>query len=538
MLVAPLMSAWATSYTDATLDYAAVGEGTGTSDISGKTVDFGAFDAPLDPTQQAAAPGLLTIPETGGALVPTYNLPGVTARLNFTGQVLAEIYLGNITAWNNSALADINPGVSLPNETIDPVHRSDAGGATLGWTRFLSDDDPTWASEVGSGIRVVWPSVGSAASQDSGMLGAVDSTPGAIGYLDLSYALGQGATVGAVENPSGDFVQATLNDTESAIADSSGGLPAGDAGWYNSSVLNAPGADDYPIALLSYLVVYQNLSVAYPSYTLAKAVALVCFLDWAISSGQNESAPLYVVPIPSAIRALDQATIDSISFNGSAVASDAGVPVTFSETGLPTGQSWSVTLGGRLNSSASAAIGFWVVAGNYSFDVGSVTGYHPSPASGTIGVVGSPVGKAITFDPNSSGTANPSGGPAIDSFTFDPSSVTVDDHVTVAVLVTGGAAPLTYSYRGLPGGCPSVNLSSWSCAPNSTGVFPVEVIVTDSAGRSASANASLSVGQAPATSAKLLGLPASTGVAVLLGVAVAAGLAVVLVGFRVMRRRR
>ncbi|HEY1199208.1 MAG TPA: phosphate ABC transporter substrate-binding protein PstS [Thermoplasmata archaeon] len=318
-LVAPLMIAWSLAYTASTVNYASVGSGAGISDITSKTVDFGASDAPLNPAQRAAipSPGVVTIPESAGAAVPIYNLPSVSPTLKFTGQILAAIYLGGITNWNNTALQTINPGVTLPNAAIVVVHRSDGSGTTFVWSSFLSTANTTWATTLGHSTTINWPG-GVGSKGNSGVTATVKSTVDAIGYVDINYALTNGVAFGAVQNPSGNYVVANVTNIESAIKDANPTFPAATGDWYNVSVLNAPGAHDYPMATFTYLFVYKDLGVAYgSSYTQSKAQNLVNFLAWIVSAtGQSYSAPLYYIPLSSTAATFDLATVNSLTYNG------------------------------------------------------------------------------------------------------------------------------------------------------------------------------------------------------------------------------
>ena len=325
-LVAPLMIAWSLAYSDSTVNYASVGSGAGISDITGKTVDFGASDAPLNPAQRAdiPSPGVVTFPESAGAAVPIYNLPGISTTLKFTGQILAEIYLGTMTNWNNSVLQGVNPGVTLPNAAIVVVHRSDGSGTTFVWSSFLSLENATWASTLGHATTINWP-VGVGAKGNSGVTTTVKSTADAIGYVDINYALTNGVAFGAVQNPTGNYIVANVTNIESAIKDANPTFPSATGDWYNVSVLNAPGAHDYPLATFTYLFVYKDPGVAYgSSYSQAKAQALVDFLSWIVSAtGQSYSAPLYYIPLTSAAVTFDQATIASITYNGATLSACA-----------------------------------------------------------------------------------------------------------------------------------------------------------------------------------------------------------------------
>jgi phosphate ABC transporter phosphate-binding protein len=323
-LVAPLMDQWATSYwTGSILTYDAAGSSAGIQAVSTKVVDFGASDAPLTAAQRTAAPGILTIPESAGGVVPIYNIPNLKAALNFNGSVLAQIFDGQITNWNNTALQTLNPGVVLPVQNILPIYRTGGSGTTFIFSSFLTLENAYWASHYNKNTS--WPSglPGTGASGNGGVATTVATTTYAIGYVDLNYAQStSGIGVGSVENPSGKFIHATVANTESALVDitSQSGftLPAGSGDWYNVSLLNAPGANDYPITSLTYLLVYKELNV-YSAYTLNSAENLVDFLHWAITTGQTWSALLYYVPLPTFIVNADNTTINSMTFNGGAI---------------------------------------------------------------------------------------------------------------------------------------------------------------------------------------------------------------------------
>jgi phosphate transport system substrate-binding protein len=321
-LVAPLMDQWATSYWNgAAVTYDSAGSSAGIGAITAKTVDYGASDAPLDPAQVAAMPSpVLTIPESAGGVVPIYNLAGVTT-LNFNGSVLAQIFDGTLTNWNNTPLQSLNTGVTLPNATIIPIHRTGGSGTSFIFTSFLTLENTVWASTYGKGTA--WPTnitVGVGASGNGGVASTVGTTPYSIGYVDLNYALnaGSGVGIGNVKNPSGNFIHATVANTESALVDSNPTLPAGTGDWYNVSLLNAPGANDYPITSLTYVLVFQNLT-AYSNYNLGYAENLVDFLHYIVTVGQNVSAELYYVPLTADIVSSDLASINSMTFGGQAI---------------------------------------------------------------------------------------------------------------------------------------------------------------------------------------------------------------------------
>lgn len=317
-LVYPLMYQWETTYTQASVNYASVGSGAGILQITAKTVDFGATDAPLNASQRAAAPGVLTIPESAGAVVPIYNLPGLSKTLQFNGSILAQIYLGTITNWNNSELQAINPGVTLPNANIIVVERSDGSGTTFIWTSYLSAESATWKTQIGHSTVVQWPT-GIKSKGNTGVTTTVQTTADAIGYVDINYALTNSIAYGKVQNPSGNYILASVNNSAAALKDANPTLPVGSGDWYNISALNAPGAGDYPIVSFTYLLVYQDLSAAFPSYTLANAENLVDFIDWGVTTGQSYSAQLYYIPLPASVVTAVQTTLQSMTFGGSAV---------------------------------------------------------------------------------------------------------------------------------------------------------------------------------------------------------------------------
>lgn len=321
-LVEPLIDQWETSYWTGSVvtAYNPAGSSSGISAITLKVVDFGASDAPLTNTQLAAAPGLLEVPEAAGGVVPIYNLAGIT-HLHFNGSVLAQIFDGQITNWNNTALQSLNPGVTLPSASIAPVYRTGGSGTTFIFTSFLTLKNSYWASHYGRNLS--WPSglPGTSASGNGGEASTVSTTPDAIGYVDIEYALTSSASlgIGAVQNPTGNFIVANVTNTESALVDLHPTLPSGSESWYNVSFLDAPGAGDYPITSLTYLLVYQDLSSAYSSYTLNSAENLVDFIQWAITTGQSWSPKLSYAPLPGFVLTVDNATLSSMMFDGSAV---------------------------------------------------------------------------------------------------------------------------------------------------------------------------------------------------------------------------
>ncbi len=324
--VLPLMQTWYGNYSTSQVNYQGIGSGAGISQITAKTLDFGASDAPLNATQRAAAAGILEIPESAGAVAIIYNLPSLTKPLNLTGAVLAGIYLGVITNWNDSRITSLNPGNPTPNQAITPVERADGSGTTYALTDFLSKDNTSWATKIGKTLLPKWP-VGLGESGSSKVAATVASTTSSVGYVDLTYALKNNIKYAAIQNPSGKNILPTIANTLSAVNDAvgamAGGLPAGSGDWSSVSLVNAPGSGDYPITTFTYVLVYQALDTAYAgsanTYTQQKAEDLVNWLHWMLTTGQTFSALDYYIPLPSNVVSADQTTVNTITYGGGAV---------------------------------------------------------------------------------------------------------------------------------------------------------------------------------------------------------------------------
>ena len=326
------MDQWEAAYNKATsnqVNYPGSGSGTGLTDFSEHPplLDFAVTDDPLDAAETAALPSAaLTLPITSGAITIIYNLPGIAGHLNLTGAIVAEIYLGTITNWDNSAIQTINPGVSLPNATITTVHRSDSAGTTYVLTDFLSQDSPTWNTTVGKGIAVSWPKAPTqtAVKGNSAVLSTVETTADTIGYSDLTDVLlaKTPPQYAAVQNPKGNFIVPTLASTASAIADKTASttFPSSSGNWYNVSMVNAQGTTDYPLATFIYMYVYQAADQGFQP-SLTKAQVIVQWLDWLLTVGQtySNSTGLYYVALPPAVVAVDNAGIQTMTFNGKAI---------------------------------------------------------------------------------------------------------------------------------------------------------------------------------------------------------------------------
>ena len=299
--------------TNVQIDYPGGGSGAGIKALTDKTVDFAGSDAPLTASQRAAAPNALHIPETIGAITVAYNLPGVPTGLKLTGQVIADIFLGTTTKWNDPAIQNLNPTTTLPDQNIVTVHRSDSSGTTNWFTKYLSSVSSTWNSQVGSGTSVQWPG-GTGASGNSGVAATVQSTQYAVGYIELAYALKNDIPVATIQNPAGNWIAPSLAST-TAAAESLTGLPAGDQDWGSVSLLNTSGQQAYPIVTPTYILVYKELNVV-PGMDQNKATHLVQFLWYLVHGGQSLASDLEYAPLPSNVVQVDEASLNSITFNG------------------------------------------------------------------------------------------------------------------------------------------------------------------------------------------------------------------------------
>ncbi len=318
----PFLNAIITKYStdvkpNVLVNYQSIGSGGGIAALKQPTptVDFAASDAPLSTTDTANIPNALHIPETIGAVTIAYNLPGVPSGLHLTSKVIADIYQGTITMWNDPAIQNLNPDTMLPAQTINTVHRSDGSGTTFIFTGYLSASSTSWDTGVGQGKSVSWP-VGTGSSGNTGVASSVNGIQYSIGYVELAYILENGMTVAAIQNPAGNWIQPSLESTQLAVqSGASSGLPAGDASWANVSLLNAPDANAYPIVSFTYLLSYKELNEI-PGMTQDKATALVQFLWYVVHDGQDLAPGLSYAKLPSNVVQINEATIRSITFNG------------------------------------------------------------------------------------------------------------------------------------------------------------------------------------------------------------------------------
>jgi phosphate ABC transporter phosphate-binding protein len=299
------------------INYQGGGSGKGVTDFTGKLVDFACTDAPLSASEREAAPNALHIPETIGAITIAYNLPGITSGLKLDGTTLANIYLGTITNWNDPAIVALNPDLTLPDHVISTVHRSDSSGTTNWFTKYLALVSPTWEETVGTGKSVQWPGTNAlGASGNSNVAATVTQTEYSVGYIELAYALENNVPVVAIKNPAGNFISPSL-ETTTAAAESlpSSGLPSGSESWENVIILNAPGAQAYPIVTPTYMLVYQELNVI-PGMTLEKATVVMEYIWYVVHDGQSLAPTLEYASLPSNIVQIDEMSIYSVTYNG------------------------------------------------------------------------------------------------------------------------------------------------------------------------------------------------------------------------------
>jgi phosphate transport system substrate-binding protein len=277
------------------INYQSVGSGAGIRQVTEGTVDFGASDGPMNDDQLKAFQdkhgfAILHFPTVLGAAVPAYNIPGVNAELKFTADALAGIFLGKVTKWNDPQIAGQNKGVNLPNSDIIVVHRSDGSGTTYIWTDYLSKVSEEWKSKVGKGTSVNWP-VGLGGKGNEGVAGTVKQTPGAIGYVELIYAIQNNMPYGVVQNASGAFIKADLASVTAAAAGAAKDMPSD----FRVSITNAPGKTAYPISSFTWLLIPSKFSDS------GKRDALKGFLAWMMTDGQNDTEALSYAKLPKEV---------------------------------------------------------------------------------------------------------------------------------------------------------------------------------------------------------------------------------------------
>ncbi len=305
----PMYSKWFSEYHkvhgDVQINYQPIGSGGGIRGVTESTVDFGASDMPMTDEQLKAAEAklktkILNIPTVLGAVVPAYNIPGVTGEVKFTPEMLAGIYLGTISNWNDPAISKVNPDIKFPDKEIVVVHRSDGSGTTFIWTDYLSKVSPDWKSRVGADTSVKWPK-GLGGPKNDGVASDIRQLPGSIGYVELIYAVQNKILYGSVRNSSGVFIKASLEGVTAAAA-SAPKMPAD----FRVSITNAPGKDAYPISSFTWLLIPQQ------SKDPAKGKILADFLNWMVTDGQSLTNALDYAPLPQNVAAKVKETIKQV----------------------------------------------------------------------------------------------------------------------------------------------------------------------------------------------------------------------------------
>jgi len=293
----PIYSKWFADYAQSTgvkINYQSIGSGGGIRQLSEQTVDFGASDSPMSDQELANAKGgaVLHFPTVMGAVVITYNVPGVIKPINLSGDVIADIFSGKVTKWNDAQIVAQNRGVALPNSDILVVHRSDGSGTTYIFSDYLTAVSPSWAGTLGKGKEIKWP-VGLGGKGNEGVAGQVKQTPGSIGYVELAYAKQNKLPYASVRNAQGRYVSPTIASVTAAAA----GVKLPKNTDYRVSIVNAPGKDSYPISSMTWILVYQN------QLDRVKGQKLIDFLRWAYTSGEKSAESLDYAPLPAAMRA-------------------------------------------------------------------------------------------------------------------------------------------------------------------------------------------------------------------------------------------
>ncbi len=301
----PIYSKWFSEYhklhPDVQINYQSIGSGGGIRQVTAGTVDFGASDMPMTDKQlQEAKFKILNLPTVLGAVVPAYNIPGVTGEVKFTPDAIAGIFLGKISRWNDKAITSANPGVTFPDKEVIVVHRSDGSGTTFIWTDYLSKVSPEWKSSVGSDTSVKWP-IGMGGKGNEGVAGMVRQLSGAIGYVELIYAIQNNIPYGSVRNAAGAFVKASLESVTAAAA-SAPKMPAD----FRVSITNSPGKDAYPICSFTWLLIPAQ------SKSPANGKILTDFLNWMVTDGQKMTTALQYAPLPDNVATKEKEAIKQV----------------------------------------------------------------------------------------------------------------------------------------------------------------------------------------------------------------------------------
>ena len=313
---APVYEQWASAQSGLTVNYQAVGSGAGITALESKTVDFGASDPPLKAADEEAiaknGSPAVQIPMFLGAITVSYNLPGVRTGLKLDGKAIADIYLGNVKAWNDAEIKALNPGVSLPGTAITVIHRSDSSGTTAGFTGFLAAVDPEFKTKVGEGKDVQWPT-GTGAKGNAGVAGAVQQTAGAVGYVEQAYALQHKFTYASVKNKAGKFVAPSLASTSAAAAEVA--VPAN----LGIKISNPGGAGSYPITSQTFIVVNKDLCKAGVPGGKSAAKGAASFIKYGLTQGQAVLSQADYAALPAAILAKSKEAVAGLLCNGAAL---------------------------------------------------------------------------------------------------------------------------------------------------------------------------------------------------------------------------
>jgi phosphate transport system substrate-binding protein len=302
---APIYSKWFSEYgklKGVAINYQPIGSGGGIRQLTNQTVFFGATDGPMTTDQLQGAPGkILHLPTVLGAVVPIYQVPGVSGELKFTGPLIADIFLGKVAKWNDPAIVKANPGVKLPDLDITVVHRSDGSGTSYIFADYLAKVSPAWAKSVGVSTAVKWP-VGLGGKGSDGVTGLVKQTPGSIGYVELVYALQNKIAFGSVQNAAGEFVKASIPSVTAAAAAAVKAMPKD----FRVSITNAPGAGVYPMSSFTWMLLYENPK------DKAQSKVMVDFMKWALTDGQKFATDLGYAPLPAELVKLELAALATI----------------------------------------------------------------------------------------------------------------------------------------------------------------------------------------------------------------------------------
>ena len=295
----PIYSKWFSEYnklhSNVQINYQSIGSGGGIRQLTERTVFFGASDQPMSDEMLAKAPGaILHFPTVLGAVVPIYNVEGLNTQIKFTGQVLADIFLGKITKWNDPAIAKLNPGVSLPSIAITVAHRSDGSGTTFVFADYLSKISPEWKQKVGANSSLNWP-VGVGGKGNEGVAGLVSQTPGSLGYVELVYALQNKISYGAVQNQSGEFIVPDVTSVTAAAAGALSTMPKD----FRVSVTDSPGKGAYPISSFTWILLYED------PQDKNQSKVMIDFMKWALNDGQAMAATLGYARLPEQLVALE-----------------------------------------------------------------------------------------------------------------------------------------------------------------------------------------------------------------------------------------